>query len=360
MRITFFIGSMQGGGAERVISELSNYFCSVGHEVRILIFEEGESVYPLDNRVKLEFLHLKEECRKGKLQLYLSRMHRLKTYIKKSQTDVFIVFTDMPIIMFLLNGKASKVPIIISERNSPQKYRKWEQHLLKVLVKRTHGIVFQTKEALKWYKPYINNNIKTWIIPNPISTSFLDHPIETKKENRLVAVGRLSEQKNYPLLIEAFSDIADQIPDYTLDIYGIGEDETRLKNMVNSLNIQNRVLFHGFSKNIIKDIFKAKLYIMTSNFEGMPNSLMEALALGIPSISTDCPAGGPRELIKHNQNGVLINMNDKEALKNEIIRIIYDDELQWQFSNNSKETMAAFHPSKIGTIWLNAINELVK
>jgi glycosyltransferase involved in cell wall biosynthesis len=147
------------------------------------------------------------------------------------------------------------------------------------------------------------------IIPNPINPEFNVKPFSGKRRKIITSVGRLSEQKNQHVLIEAFSRIEKDFPDYELVIYGEGNLRETLENQIKTLKLENKVKLPGVKKNIKNEIYDCSLFVLPSLYEGMPNALMEAMALGLPVISTDCPCGGPRFLI-HNYNGLLVKVNN--------------------------------------------------
>lgn len=193
------------------------------------------------------------------------------------------------------------------------------------------------------------------VIYNPVKQVFYDTKTNDNPEN-IVAVGRLSKQKNHKLLIEAFAEISDKITD-NLFIYGAGELEFELKKLVEKLNLNNRVFLMGNVQNIENELSKYKMYIMTSDYEGMPNSLMEAMALGVPCISTDCPCGGPRELMKKE---TLCRVNDKEMLKDLILKYANDKQKLKELSLYNKNKSIKFKNDIITKEWKNYIDQIMK
>ncbi len=358
MNVTFFIDSLEGGGAERVVCNLSNYLIKKNNNVRIIIFSEGEVVYKLNPKAEIIPLIRKNEKISGKIEKYIIRFNRLKSIIKAAPERCYIAFTETPIILLLLARRYVKGPIIISERTNPDSYLRVIQFALKCLVRRTDGIVYQTEDVKKWYKSYIDKNVLEYVIPNAINEEFYREIYTGIKRDRIVAVGRLTEQKNYPLMIKAFKKVSDKYPQYTLSIYGKGPLENSLKNLVSELELRDKVFFKGFVYDIAEQIEDAKLFLMSSDYEGMPNALMEAMAMGIACISTDCPIGGPRYLIDSAINGILVPIGDVDGFAKAIEDLILDEKLTNQIGNNAKNIRDNLSPSKVYSKWENVIIEM--
>lgn len=286
MKILFCIGGLRKGGAERVISNLANSFSSTD-EISIVITEK-KIEYKLENNIKVYSLDY--NLSKNNIINKFLKIYNLYKTIKEDKPDVIVSFLREPTFRVLLLRKFIKTPIIVSVRNDPKiEYKSFKSNfLMKVLYPLADGFVFQTEDAKQYFAKKIQE--KSIIIPNPIKKEFLNKNIYTGDRDKIiVSVGRLEVQKNHNLLIDAFYDINDQIRDYKLIIYGEGSLRTMLQKKINSYGMKDRILLPGITNNIIDKIEKAKLFILSSNYEGMPNALMEAMALGIPSISTDCP-----------------------------------------------------------------------
>ena len=199
--------------------------------------------------------------------------------------------------------------------------------------KRIDGFVFQSKGARDYFDVNIRN--RSVIIPNAhsIPDGFLTEPC-VEHEKRIISAGRLHSQKNQALLIKAFASIAKDISDYNLDIYGDGPLKDSLNKLIESLGMIKRVSIHPSCSDIFERMYKATLFVLSSDFEGMPNALMEAMALGVPCISTDYRPGGARELIEDGVNGWIVPRNDVESLAQKMLLIVKDSQ---QRKKNAKE-----------------------
>lgn len=162
------------------------------------------------------------------------------------------------------------------------------------------------------------------IIPNAINKEFITAEYSGPRNKQIVSSGRLTEQKNHALLIKAFAGITAKYPAYKLVIYGDGPLRKDLELLASNLGIADKVSFPGYTTEIRKKIERSSLFVLSSDFEGMPNALMEAMALGVPCISTDCKGGGARFLIKNGTNGLLTPIGDVEALQTAMEKILSD------------------------------------
>lgn len=357
MKLTIFIGSLSGGGAERVVCNLSN-FLSERHDVTILTMADDEPAYKLEkniNRISL--------LRNGESDNYiirnLKRVIRFRNYINKSDADVYLVMLPGTINMMLAHRKHINVPIIVSERCDPKtryessKIRKW---IMRKLYPKAEGFVFQTKDAMSYYSEIIGD--KGVVIPNAINEEFIRTPYRGVRKKSIISAGRFTDQKNFELLIKAFSRITKKHPDYDLIIYGDGPQKSNLKRLTKELGISEKVEFPGYVNDFGSHIIDASLFVLSSNYEGMPNSLMEAMALGLPCISTDCPVGGPGFLIDDGANGFLTPVGDVEKLAINMDELLSDKNLRDQIGESAREIADKLSFNNIYNDWESFLNEI--
>lgn len=324
MKITFFIGGLSGGGAERVICNLCNFLDNKGHECTILTMSEDEPSYFLNSTVRVQFL-LRNSERGSMLKNIWLRVYRYWKYLKRSQSECYIVFLPETIILTEMMRYRTKARVIMSERGNPNQYSCIYRFLLKRFSATADEWVFQTEDAMAWYGDNIRSGV---VIPNAINPAFVRPQYEGKRLKRIVGAGRLIGQKNFSLLIDAFSKIEKKYPDYSLVIYGEGPLRGQLLAQVEALGLTDKVQFPGYVNNLAEEIEKSTLFVLSSDFEGMPNALMESMALGVPCISTDCPVGGSRHLICNGENGFLVPVGDVHALADAMEQLLSSGELQ--------------------------------
>lgn len=359
MNITIFIGGLSGGGAERVVCNLSNYL-SDKHSITILTMANDKPAYNLKNNVKRISL-INEGESNNYLLKNIRRLIRFRKYIKKANEDVYIAMLPATINLMLLNKKIIDAPIIISERCDPQtryessKLRKW---IMNKLYPNADGFVFQTEDAKKYYAEIIGD--KGVVIPNAINSEFIREPYNGIRKKEIVSVGRFTEQKNFQMLIESFSKLSEKYLDFNLVIYGDGPLRKDLEKYIVELGLTNRIFFPGYVNDIESRLIDTSLFVLPSNYEGMPNALIEAMALGLPCISTDCPVGGPKYLIEDGVNGFLVPIGDTTLLTEKIDRILSDTKLANRIGFNSRNIVKMLSPDKIYELWnsfiVNTVN----
>lgn len=297
MKILFICDTMGAGGAERVISILANSFSLGGHNVSILMIgnDANGSFYKLSDNIVVD-------CLSSEKLGFSKKAKRIKKYVLDKQPSVVISFLSYVCIYVWWALRNTKIPYIVSERNDPNNRSRLKQFLLNKSFKHANGCVFQTEDALNWYKKIAKN--KSIVIHNPVNLDYCPNSnVETKKQ--ILYVGRLSEQKNCSMLINAFKIFEQNHPGYIFKMYGNGPLEVELRKQIADNILENKVFIVASSKTWQKDEYDSSMFVLGSKYEGMPNVLAEALCLGIPCVSTDCTIGGPKEL-KHIFPGRLI------------------------------------------------------
>lgn len=354
-KILFTCHSLTSGGAERVICNLSNYL-NQKNKVYITTLFDRPIAYKLDNDVVIKSCKLKKDNIIGKI----SNAFEIINTIKNISPNYVISFC--PTMCFItcffriFNKKLKKCKLIVSERNNPE--NEYKNNVMKkianFLYSKADVIVFQTKDAMYFFDEKVRK--KGVIIPNPINEKFIDYDNRTiEKENIIVNVGRLTIQKNQKNLILAFSKIIKIHADYKLYIYGVGELENELKKLIKEQKLEKKVFLKGTSQDLATELSKCKIFVLSSDFEGMPNALMEAMSLGMACISTDCPCGGPKELISNYENGLLVPTNDFVLLANRINELIENDDLRQKIENNAKKIIITYNPKAIYKKWENLL-----
>ena len=252
----------------------------------------------------------------------------------------------------------SKIPLVVSERNDPSidPASNVKRLLRNVLYCRPNWFVFQTPDAKRYFSKKIQD--RSNIVLNPLSGSIPDCWLG-EREKRIVSVGRLNNQKNFPLLIEAFLLFHKKHPDYILEIYGDGMLEDKLKSYISDCQLEEFVFLKGFIKDVHDRIKKAAMFVMSSDFEGLPNALIEAMALGLPSISTDCPCGGPRMLIKDGVNGRLVSVNNVNELCDAML-FCAEEEHAEKLSIESRKIRDIVSREKIVSEWEALIHHIIE
>lgn len=349
---------MESGGAERVASILCNEFVKLGHYVELIMVSEKryECFYELDKKVKL--IPLLSTLQKNKI-CFFDKINALKKQFKNCNYDVVVSF--LPNINYFvyraLKGN-KKIVHVASERNNPYVDPKNKiRRLLKELAfKRADGVVFQTEDA----KLYFKNKIKTetTIIKNPVFPVIEDANTFCERNNTIISVGRLEKQKNYELLIKAFYKFNCMHDETLLKIYGDGSLKNEIIEMIKTYNLEKKVFLCGKSTTWISENANCLMFINSSLYEGMPNSLLEALINGIPCIASDCPIGGSKELISYN-NGLLFKNNDIDDLVEKMEEIFSNQEKCEFFKKANFKIREAYSPKTIASSWIDFFEKVI-
>lgn len=351
MKIVFSMACMRGGGAERVVSELANRFNERGHEVSIITTHNSECVYPLHKRISLIDLSKDD---KG----ILSRVKAIRRCIKENHFDVVISFLTNSNIETLMASSMLKTPVIISERNNPFVDPKGK--IYRILRTMTYpmaeGYVFQTPDAQAFFSKSIQK--KSLVIMNPINPE-LPEAYVGEREKRIVNVGRLVTQKNQKMFIDAFCEFYTAHPDYIAEIYGDGPMEQELSAYIQSKGMQDKIFLRGFTTDVISKIEKASMFVMSSDYEGMSNALIEAVGMGVPCISTDHPIGGARMTIEDGVSGFLVPVGDGHAMAERMSQIADDAELAHRFSEKGLRLRNTLSIDVIADTWLQYIETVI-
>ncbi len=357
-KIAFVIEHLYGGGAERVTAALVNELSmQEDHEIHLIVYSrDPQHEYQTDSRI----IWHEANCMNGnRLNRVLSRVRLLRDTVKKIAPDC-VVSLGSPLIVAPLSAAmlGLGIPLILSERNDPRQFpeSKPQRILRMIYYTLCTALVFQTKQARDYFPGFMVN--KSTVICNPI-TGKLPPYHEGLREKRIVNFCRLVPQKNLKLLIDAFSDIAGDFPDYVLQIYGEGPLRKQLEEQIAELGLDGRAILCGQSDHIYDDIRKAALFVSSSDYEGISNSMLEALALGVPTICTDCPAGGAGEMIRHGENGMLVPVKDRAALALAMAQVLNDETLAKKMSLAGTHLRQQLCVDEIAKEWLAWIDRVV-
>lgn len=349
MKVMFIIPSMAGGGAERVISVLANEFTARGIETKIMMTAGNDCVYQL--HPKVELLQAGEKTG-GSVIKRLTRIFRMRKLFKENRGHILIAFEPDAAFFAGVAKWGLSMKLIASERNDPRSFGSSKTR--KFAYRQAQKIVFQTRDAMAYFAPSIQS--KGRVIENPISDS-LPAPYTGKRKKTIAAVGRLEPQKNHRMLLSAFAGFSRDFPDYTLHLYGKGDLEQDLRKLAGELGIGDKVIFEGFRKDVLVRIADAGMYVLSSDYEGISNSLLEAMAVGLPVISTDCPCGGSRLCIVNEENGLLTPVGDKDALEKAMRRMAGSEEMGRRMGKEAAKVRERFSVGNIADKWIALLKE---
>ena len=387
----FFIDSLGGGGAQRVVSVLSDDMVKNGYDVSIVMLFKRDFAYSLNEKVNIYYVEdLPIQSTKGKFirksfnlwtrfrrRIYVPVCRRLglKEKLPKWNETAFYFYSTyaMPYreflkehsgatafgflirsnIAMLMANKGTGVKTVFCERNNPVR-PDMPKNIMKIrdrIYKKCDEAVFQTYEEMEYYTKIKGKKV---VIPNAIKDG-LPERFEGERRLEIVNFCRLSKQKNLPLLIDAFECLLSQYPEYTLRVYGKGDEKDNLVKYIQSKKLENKVFLEDFATDIHERIKDATMFVSTSDFEGLSNTMIEAMAIGLPCVCTDCDGGGARMMIKDHENGILVPKGDKNAVYAAMKEIIENKELSQKLSENATKVKEDLEASKIANMWIEMI-----
>lgn len=353
-RICFVTEALGPGGAERVISLLASRWAEAGWHVAICTFDApGDKVYHwIDGRVRL--VRLGEPgslpSRRRGFAL-LRRLFTLRAALIHERPDIVFSFLTKINVLALLATIATGLKLAVCERNNPMKQQTnpWWNRANRLLVHRAAIIVAQTVRALDTIPQAMHGH--TVVIPNPIvRPPGMPAAYDAPSPRRMVAVGRLTHQKGFDLLIEAFGRAAADNPGWVLDIWGEGPDRGALQKAIDSSPAAARMTLRGLSGVQGGWAEDASAFVLSSRYEGFPNALGEAMACGLPVIAFDCPYG-PRELITTGYDGMLVEGENVAALARTLARFMSSPSLRRSIGENAKHSARRFAVEGVTRQW---------
>lgn len=354
MKIVLSVPTLNHNGAERVVSILANSFVQMDHEVEILLYYDVPIWYDLDSKVKV-VISRREEPR-GDL---LHQLQWRRRYIKQASPDVVFSFLAPNNMMNIVNFFGLKTTLIVADRNDPRRVpvRGVQRLLRNILYNFAHGVVLQSENNLKYFSRIVQR--KGTVIFNPVNLGEnLGVALQCEKKKKIVSVGRLIRQKNPLMLLDAFHMIYEAFPDYTLTYYGEGDYMERIREQAIRYGISDKVLLPGPQKNIPDHIMDAEIFAMTSEYEGMPNALLEAMGLGLAVVCTK--VSGAIDIIEDHANGILVECGNASQLAEALTFFLTNKESRQSCAENAVDVVADLKNDKISRQWLDFAKSIQK
>lgn len=352
IHIAMLIGALTKGGSERVLVNLADDLAEKGYSVTMVTQYQKENEYPLNPKVNRIISDItQEETTKSRVVNFKRRFCKLRRIWKSEKPDVILSFIGKNNMMAILTSVGLKIPVAVSVRGEPTEeyYNGLLRFLARHLFARACGVILQTRQCFSFFPEKVRR--KAVILHNPIHPSFFRERYEGEREKTIVAVGRVDENKNHRMLIRAFAQIADEFPEYRLIIYGDGESRGSLISLAGELGLEDRILLPGSIDHVADAIYKATAFVLCSNTEGVPNTLIEAMLMGLTVIATDCPCGGPADLIQTGYNGILTPVGDENEMKENLQYILNNLQKANEMGMNATKTADIFKPEKVYGAW---------
>lgn len=310
-KILFVSRTLTGGGAERFVSEMTTYLSNKSMDITLLLYEKSQNDYNLGSKVKTVLMPERGLGVRNKI----FRIVDMKKIIRDINPDIVIPFIDTVVICAFFATNLHNAKFVYTVRNSPwhEEGTRFSKMMRKVIAYFSSAIMLQNNEQSEYFpKTY---ETKEFVVPNPVARDFVCNLKEAYNRNiyKIISVGRLDSQKNFMLLLRVMKRLKEEGFEYELQIYGEGSLDKELTTFINDNELVDKCLLMGRSNAIADKLKASDLFIMSSNYEGMPNALIEAMALGVPCISSDCKTG-PRSLIINKSNGILFETGNENSL----------------------------------------------
>ncbi len=344
-KLIIYNTSLSRGGAERVTVYLAEHMIKNNIACDIITERIEKNEYEVPNGVERKCLTASKN--------YFAKLCELRRLIKQSQADVMLVMGVPNCIYASLAAIGLKIKVVVSERNDPANFlgKAVVKHVSRFLMMFADGFVFQTNDAKQYYSKKLKG--RGTVIFNPLFTEGLPEVYSGERKKHIVTAGRLHSQKNQKMLISAFAKVSKKHPEYELVIYGEGSLRACLEAQVKELGLDGKVHLPGNVNDLCEHTKDAAMFVMSSDFEGMPNALIEAMAVGLPCISTDCPCGGPRELVESKENGILVPVGDADAMATAINELIENPELAERIGKIAQQIRNRLDCDLIGSKWID-------
>ncbi len=357
--IAFYISSLKRGGAERVFSNLAAWFYGRGYRVTVVTPYRYPEEYPLPENVTRVLSDLTEQEMGGRAGNFFRRLRKLRRICRSLHADVMVSANGKNNLMALCANAFTPTKVVVSVVATPQlEYpTRLTRFLARWLFRFADGVVLQTAAAREFFPAAVQK--KSVLLKNSLHPDFLRPRFSGKRQPEIVAVGRLDENKNHRMIVEAFSRVAGRFPDSRLTIYGDGPLREELCSLAESLGVSGRVLLPGAVGDVARRIEKAAVFVLSSQTEGMPNTLLEAMALGLCCISTDCPCGGPAALIRDGENGFLIPVGDTGALAKRLEQALGDPALVDRLGRSACRIQDEYAPERVNGEWESYLARVV-
>jgi glycosyltransferase involved in cell wall biosynthesis len=364
MRITLVVSTISGGGAEGVLARMANYWAERAHEVTLItVGSAKDDIFPLHPGIRRIGVGLMGDSPHVVAAWWnnFRRLKYLRQAIKASRPDVVLSFIDKTNVLTLAASLGLGIPVIVSERNDPRHHdigTVWAR-LRRLLYPQATAVVVQTDGVRIWAERFLKSHM-VHVIPNAVSVPDAVRNGRTERKPpgwRVAAMGRFAPQKGFDVLLKAFAQCARKHSDWSLILLGEGGERKRLEALAAELGIANRVSMPGRMLDPWRTLCGTDLFVLSSNYEGFPNVLMEAMACGLAAISTDCPSG-PREIIRDGVDGLLVSPNDVAALAGAMDRLMEDPTERQRLGARAAEVVERFSRDKIMNLWDELVSRM--
>lgn len=344
------------GGAAKMFSFLSNELSLKDYEINVYTYEGNTPAYNLGSKV---IYHYENNIPKSLIIKRVKPFLSVRKKIREINPEIVVSFLPNANVYSIMGTLFTKKKVIITERSDPYTERGFFMDLKRLMYNLADGAVFQTEGAKKYYP--ITLQKKSAVIPNPVTIEKVARTLSKDRNNEIAFVARFDlRQKRQDLMIKAFQKVLVKHPDIKLAFFGDGQDYEYTKKKVEEIGLTNNILFYGKVTNVLGRIKNNLMFVSTSDYEGISNSLIEAMALGLPVVVTNSSPGGAKMLIDNKVNGILVDRGNINAIANSIINVIESPNLADQLGENAQNIVELYSSDRIIQRWCTYISEVSK
>jgi glycosyltransferase involved in cell wall biosynthesis len=345
MRIALLIGSLSAGGAERVAANLANGLQSLGHQVLLLTYQKDwPDQYTLNDGIIRDYVDFTGGG--------VAKIRNLREKFSGFRAERVISFINKTNVRAILAGRGQAWKTIVTEHNFPPLQPiepQWE--LMRRISYRWAWKVVSVSKGVDGYFSFLPAR-KRFVVPNAFPPHSYSHSEE--RSRTIIAVGRLVQVKGFDLLIEAFAKIVSAAPGWKLEIWGEGNQESALRERIQQKDLGGRVFLKGLTADPLKEMSKAEFLVCSSRSEGFGNVLVEAMSVGIPVISFDCPSG-PRDIVVSGETGYLVPNGDVDALAGAMQRLLEKEEERSVMGKKALEFSRQYANGEVLKTWVRLL-----
>ena len=354
-RILFVVSQLKIGGAAKMIKYLAN-LCAI-HFDKVTLLTYYDDFTPDDVQSSIERLNLNVKA--CDIPIWrLTALRRLRKVVKKGKYDIVCSFLPDVSAMSRLATLGTKAIVVSAERGDPFQFSRFWKTLVSWTYKTSDYCVFQLEQARDFFDEKVISH--SFVIPNPYVPIHNIEPYGCERKKTIVSAGRFAPQKRFDVLIEAFANVLQKHPEYKLVLYGEGACIDEYKGLAKKLQIEDFIEFPGYVKNIAERIREDGIFVLSSDYEGIPNSLIEAMSVGLPCVATDCTPGGASFLTGQGNKGLLIPVHDVREMAKAINQLIDNPVLAKNLSEKAREITKELDIEVINKQWINAFTKMIE
>lgn len=354
-RILLVTHTMNYGGQGKMFTYLANAIDEAGYDTYVYSQESTTHFYPLNSSIT----YIPEKTQfKNYYTRRFKQIKQMRDLIDRVSPNLVIAFITNQSALAVLGTRHNRIPVIMSCRGDPYEYTNIVEKMKIFVINHAEGGVFQSREAMRCYGKKLQK--KSRVIMNPCIVPEVRRIPWKERDNEIAFVGRFQiVHKRQDLMLEAFSIIHKTLRDFKLVLYGDGNDRGEICDLIKKYKLENSVVMKGVVNNIPQAISRSKLFVLASDFEGLPNALIEAMAVGLPVISTDWSPGAVHELINNGENGVIIPCNNSDILAQSAIEILSNPQKADKMGKTAEKIRLQLSPDIIYKQWINYIEEVI-